>query len=64
MKKASEYRQHAAECRQMMATAPAEQKIMLETMAKTWDSLADDRERQLAQKLRIADLENGNGSVK
>jgi hypothetical protein len=58
VKKASEYRKHAAECRQMMATAASDdQKAMLENMAQTWDSLAADRERRASQKKRIADLE-------
>lgn len=60
LKKASEYREHAAQCRQMMESAAPEQKTMLETMAKTWDTLAEDRERRLAQQQRIADLEDGN----
>jgi hypothetical protein len=58
MKKASEYRTHAAECRTMMVNATAdEQKAMLETMARTWDTLAQDRERQVIQQKRITKLE-------
>ena len=58
MKKASEYRRHAAECRQMIGSATTdEQKAMLENMAKTWDALADDRKRRLMQSQRIAELE-------
>ena len=33
-----------------------EQKAMLEEMARTWDTLAVDRERQLIQKQRISEL--------
>jgi hypothetical protein len=58
VKKTSEYRQHAVECRQLISIAPTEeQKATLENMARTWDSLADDRERFLAQTRRIAQLE-------
>jgi len=58
MKKASEYRKHADECRRMLASfATAEQKAMLENMAKTWDTLADDRERQVVQRGRLTRFE-------
>jgi hypothetical protein len=58
VKKASEYRAHAAECRQMIALASSDdQKAMLENMAHTWDSLAADRERRANQKRRITKLE-------
>jgi len=57
MKKASEYKRHAQECRNMMASVSDEQRAMLETMARTWDSLAADRERRAAQTRRIAALE-------
>jgi len=35
----------------------AEQRAMLQNMALTWESLAQDRERRLAQAGRIAVLE-------
>ncbi len=58
MKKASEYRKHADECRRMLASfATEEQKAMLENMAKTWDTLADDRERQVVQRGRLTRFE-------
>lgn len=45
MKKASEYRQHAEECRQLAAAMESgEQRELLLTMAANWDRLADDRE--------------------
>ncbi len=45
MKTASEYRQHAAECRTLANQMPAgEQREQLLEMARTWDSLADTRE--------------------
>jgi hypothetical protein len=59
MKKASEYLRNAEECRRLIAAAVyPEQKAMLQKMANTWTNLALDRERRLAQKQRIADLED------
>ena len=44
MKKASEYRQHAEECRTLaMAMDHGEQRDQLLEMAATWDRLAADR---------------------
>ncbi len=44
MKKASEYRQHAEECRDLARRAKeAEHRDMLLNMAATWDSLAAER---------------------
>lgn len=44
MKKASEYRQHAAECRALaQGMDPGEQRNQLLEMAATWDNLAADR---------------------
>lgn len=44
MKKASEYRQHAAQCRQLAATMEVgEQRDQLGEMAATWDKLAAER---------------------
>ena len=44
MKKASEYRQHAVECRQLAAAMQSgEQRDQLLAMAETWDMLAADR---------------------
>ena len=44
MKKASEYRQHAHECRALARGLPAgEQRDQLLEMASTWDKLAEDR---------------------
>jgi hypothetical protein len=58
MKKASEYRRNAEECRRLSAsTADPGHKAMLERMAETWDGLAADRGRRAAQKERIAGLE-------
>ncbi len=44
MKKAEEYREHAAECRRLAAQMESgEQREALEEMARTWDQLAEDR---------------------
>ncbi len=46
MKKVSEYRQHALECRALATNMPShEQRDQLLSMAKTWDGLAEERER-------------------
>lgn len=44
MKKASEYRQHAQECRDLARQMPeGEQRDQLLEMAATWDNLAKER---------------------
>ena len=43
MKKASEYRQHAVECRQLAAGVQGVQREQLVEMAATWDRLAEER---------------------
>jgi hypothetical protein len=44
MKKASEYREHAQECRAMAKQMkPGPQQDQLLEMARTWDRLADER---------------------
>jgi len=44
MKKASEYREHARECRALAAQMEStEQRDQLLQMAAHWDTLADDR---------------------
>jgi hypothetical protein len=46
VKKASEYRQHAEECRILAKQVPEGiQRDQLLEMARTWDNLADDRDR-------------------
>jgi hypothetical protein len=50
MKKASEYRQHAEECRKLAATMQSnDQREQLLQMAADWETLADDR----AQLIRL-----------
>lgn len=58
MQKTDEYRKHAAECRRLAqaTTDPAARNTLL-TMAKTWESLAVDREMNVARKERIAALD-------
>jgi hypothetical protein len=59
MKKASEYHQHATECRILAARASIDdQRQMLIKMAETWDTLANEREARVAQKQRLHDLTN------
>ncbi|THD57619.1 hypothetical protein [Phenylobacterium sp.] len=43
MKKASEYRQHAVECRQLAAGVAGPQRDQLLEMANTWERLAAER---------------------
>jgi len=60
MKKAEDYRAHARECRDMAANArDGKTQDMLLKMADTWDSLAQDRDIQLARQERIRALEIG-----
>lgn len=57
MKKAEEYRAHATECRALAARGDDKAREQLLQMAATWDSLAKDREKQLARQERIRALE-------
>lgn len=51
LKKVEEYLEHAAECRAMAhATNIAEQREQLQEMARTWESLAEARQRDLNKK--------------
>ena len=55
MKKASEYRRHAEDCRKLARSADSEEhRELLNTMATTWDRLADDRERMVAAEPQAA----------
>jgi hypothetical protein len=47
MKKASEYIEHAEECRKMATKALPEHREMLMQMAQTWEMLARDRQRKI-----------------
>jgi len=51
VKKASEYRHHALECRALARNAKAdEHRAQLLKMAETWEALASERERVLKQR--------------
>ena len=51
MKKASEYRQHADECRTLAARMDSgEHRDQLLEMAATWDRLADERAQQVKRR--------------
>ena len=55
MKKASEYRQHAEECRALAQTmGPGEQRNQLLEMAATWDNLAADRSELVRRNPELA----------
>jgi hypothetical protein len=58
MKKVSEYREHAEECRTLARRSKSSaDRDMLLNMAATWDSLADDRIRTAERQERLAKLE-------
>ena len=55
MKKASEYRAHAEECRQLASKMDlGEQRDQLLGMARHWDDLARDRARLIANHPELA----------
>ncbi|WP_445505135.1 hypothetical protein [Microvirga sp. G4-2] len=55
MKKASEYRKHAEECRALAKQVPeGPQRDQLLEMARTWDNLANDRDALLQKHPEIA----------
>jgi hypothetical protein len=49
MKKIDEYLKHARECRDMARMASNVHKTQLEEMARTWEQLAEARQRKLAK---------------
>ena len=53
MKKASEYQDHAQECRTLAENAKAEHRVMFLTMAETWEGLARNREDQVARQRKL-----------
>ena len=58
MKKASEYREHAEECRTLARRSKsAADRDMLLNMAATWDSLAEERIKTADRQERLAKLE-------
>jgi len=57
MKKASEYRQHGKECRELAArSSNSEHRAALIKMAETWDKLARNRAAHVARLTRIEAL--------
>ena len=55
MKKASEYRKHAEECRALARQVPeGPQRDQLLEMARTWDALAKDRDALVQKYPEIA----------
>lgn len=55
MKKASEYRKHAEECRALAKQVPeGPQREQLLEMARTWDALANDRDALVQRHPEIA----------
>jgi hypothetical protein len=57
MKKIEEYREHAAQCRQLAQRGDSTTRQQLIKMAETWESLAVDREKQIARQERLEALE-------
>jgi len=58
LKKASEYRDHAEECRVLAKAAlTPEHQAVLENMAETWEMLAKSREHRLQRERRLTDSE-------
>jgi len=52
MKTVAEYRAYAVECRRLMASVSRpEDKTALETVARAWDNLADEREARLLKQI-------------
>jgi hypothetical protein len=57
MKKISDYKRHAEECRKLAAAATLrEHRSQLIGMAETWEMLADQREREIARQARLKKL--------
>jgi hypothetical protein len=54
VKKASEYRQHAAECRHLAAGVRGSQRDQLIDMANNWDRLAKERSELVARHPELA----------
>jgi hypothetical protein len=64
MKKVEEYRAHVAECRAMArrSRCPDERQMLLK-MADTWDSLALNRQGQIARQECLVAIESGPGGT-
>ena len=62
MRKLSEYREHAAECREMARTAPPTHRQQLEQMAATWEQLAAARQRKLLKGGKVGEMSGDKAS--
>ena len=61
MKKASEYKEHAEECRALSRRSKSpEDREMLLNMAATWDALAESRLKTTERQRRLAKLETAD----
>jgi hypothetical protein len=64
MRKVEEYLRHVQECRQLAASSSNEEsRRQLLEMADTWDSLARDRQEQVARQQRIGALETSKNAA-
>jgi hypothetical protein len=61
MKEASEYREHAAECRAIADTLDGPQREQLLRMAQTWDRLAQEHSAPASQPPLVADPDDAKG---
>ncbi|HEU6441731.1 MAG TPA: hypothetical protein VFF38_05180 [Microvirga sp.] len=62
MKKASEYRKHAEECRILAKQVPeGPQRDQLLEMARTWDNLANDRDALVKKHPELAQTDEKDG---
>ena len=58
MKKASEYREHARECRELGRTSRnPDERAQLDELARMWDTLATDRELILREQATLDAME-------
>jgi hypothetical protein len=61
MEEASEYREHAAECRAIADTLDGRQREQLLRMAQTWDRLAQEHSAPASQPPLVADPDDAKG---
>jgi hypothetical protein len=65
MQKVEDYRMHAAECREIAGRSRSpDDRDMLLNMAETWDTLASNREAQIARQRRMDHIAAGPGGDK
>jgi hypothetical protein len=61
MEEASEYREHAAECRAIADTLDGPHREQLLRMAQTWDRLAQEHSAPASQPPLVADPDDAKG---